>query len=126
MKSQPRRVREAKLDGFQFRKMWPLPADTSWRLHRKDPRCHDELTAQPATEARPIKGQSVILRLALEEENPSVVEQSKFEAIADELDEMLVNPSKHAKYFGNLEGYGIRPLGSALFSELSGCRRVDE
>jgi hypothetical protein len=98
-----RRIREAKLDGIELRKLWPLPADVPWWLHRKRPECHDELTAQPATEARPIKGNAIVLRLALRGKDPSPEEQTRFEAIADELDAMLVNPRKNSKYFGNLE-----------------------
>src|SRR5262249_17882311 len=98
-----RRIREAKLEGVELRKLWPLPPNVYWWLHRKLPKCHDELTAQPATESRPIKGNAVVLRLALQEKEPTVEERSRFEAIADQLDAMLVNPRKKTKYFGNLE-----------------------
>jgi hypothetical protein len=98
-----RRIREAKLEGFEFRKVWPLPEHIFHMLHHKHPECRDELTAQPEAEARPIKGNAIVLRLILEEDQPSVVEQSRFEKIADELDKLLVNPRKNARYFGNLE-----------------------
>jgi hypothetical protein len=98
-----RRIREARLDGFELRKLWPLPQGVPWWLHRKRPQCHDELTAQPATETRPIKGNAVVLRLALQSERPSPEERSRFEEIADQLDAMLVDPRRNAKYFGNLE-----------------------
>jgi hypothetical protein len=42
-----RRIRESKLAGFELRKFWPLPDDVVWWMHRKDRRCHDELTKQP-------------------------------------------------------------------------------
>jgi hypothetical protein len=60
MAASGRRIREAKLDGFEFRKIWPLPDGVYWWLHRKLPECHDELTAQPASEARAIKGNAVV------------------------------------------------------------------
>ncbi|SFH80401.1 imm11 family protein [Planctomicrobium piriforme] len=118
-----RRIREAKLEGFEFQKMWPLPTDVYWMMHRKDPRCHDELTAQPATESRPIKGNTVVLRLALEGVIPSVVEEARFETIADELDALLVNPHRNAKYFGNLEITEFVP-GEARF--FLSCPDADE
>jgi hypothetical protein len=98
-----RRIREAKLEGFEFRKIWPLPSHIPYWLHKKHPECRDELTAQPNPEARPIKGNAVVLRLALEGEEPSKAERSRFEEIADELDAMLVTKHLNSKYFGNLE-----------------------
>jgi hypothetical protein len=98
-----RRIRDAKLDGIELRKLWPLPEDVPSWLHRKRPECHDELTRQLASESRPIKGNAVVLRLALKGEQPSPNERSRVEEIANELDGMLVNPRSNAKYFGNLE-----------------------
>ncbi len=98
-----RRIREAKLEGFEFRKVWPLPEHVFYMLHRKYSECHDELTAQPAAESRRIKGNAVVLRLALQKAEPSPEERSRFEEIADQLDAMLVGPRKDARYFGNLE-----------------------
>ena len=118
-----RRIREAKLEGFEFRKIWPLPEDVPYYSHRKRAECHDELTLQPATEVRPIKGNAVLLRLALEENEPSVVERSRFEEIADELDAMLVNPRKNAKYYGSLEVTEFAPREVRLFFS---CPDADE
>lgn len=97
------RIREARLEGFELRKVWPLPKHVYYMMHRKHPECHDELTAQPSPEIRPIKGNTVVLRLELSGEHPSPEERSHFEAIADNLDAMLVDPSNNANYFGNLE-----------------------
>src|SRR5262249_54291024 len=97
------RIRETKLDGFELRKLWPLPEHIPYCLHRKHAECHDELTALSIIESRPIKGNSVVLRLALEGEDPSLEESARFEKIADQLDSMLVNPGKNSQYFGNLE-----------------------
>ena len=45
-----RRIREAKLEGFEFRTLWPLPEHIPYWLHRKHRECHDELTAaEPGT-----------------------------------------------------------------------------
>ena len=45
-----------------------------------------------------------MLRLALQGEQPSPEEKSRFEQIADELDAILVDPpARDAKYFGNVE-----------------------
>ena len=118
-----RLVREAKLQGFEFRKLWPLSADTLWWMHRKDSKCHDDLTAQPTTEARPIKGNSVVLRLALQGENPSPLEKSRFEAIADEVDAKLVNTRQSTKYFGNLEIMEFIPGEARYFFS---CPDADE
>jgi len=118
-----RRIREAKLEGFEFRKLWPLPEDVPYWLHRKRPECHDDLTAQPATEERPIKGNAVVLRLALEREEPSAEERSRFEEIADQLDAMLVDPRKNAPYFGNLEVTEFVPREARYFFS---CPDADE
>jgi Immunity protein family (Imm11) len=98
-----RRIREARLEGFEFRKLWPLPKDVPYWLHRKRPECHDELTAQPRPEPRAIKGNAVVLTLALQRDEPSQEEKSRFEQIADHLDAILVNPRRDAKYIGNVE-----------------------
>ena len=118
-----RRIREAKLEGFELRKIWPLPEKSFWELHRKLPECHDELTAQPGAEARPIKGNAVVLRLALQADNPSPEELARFEEIADQLDALLVNPRKNAKYFGNLEITEFVPWEARYFFS---CRDADE
>lgn len=98
-----RRIRDANLEGFEFRKFWPLPEHIPYWMYPKRLECHDELTAQPAAEVRPIKGNAVVLRLALEGDEPSAEERSRFEEIASQLDAMLVDPRKKAQYFGNLE-----------------------
>jgi hypothetical protein len=98
-----RHIREARLDGIELRKLWPLPEHVHHWTHYNHPECQDELTAQPAAEVRPIKGNSVVLRLALQGTEPTAEERSRFEEIADQLDAILVNRSKRARYFGNLE-----------------------
>ncbi len=97
------RIREAKLEGIELRKIWPLPKNVPYWLYRKHPECHDKYTAQPVVEVRPIKGNAVVLRLFLVGENPTDEEKLKFEEIADQLDAILVNPRRRAKYYGNLE-----------------------
>jgi hypothetical protein len=110
-----RRIREAELNGFEFVKLWPLPEGISYGMYHKRPECRDELSAQPAAEERPIKGNSVVLRLALEQEKPSEKERSRFEEIADQLDAMLVDPRKDAEYFGNLEMAEFVPREARYF-----------
>jgi hypothetical protein len=109
------RIRQAKLEGFELRRLWPLPEHIPYWLHRKHPETHDELTAQSAVENRPIKGNSVVLRLALVGENPLPDEKERFDEIADQLDAMLVNPRKNSKYYGNLEIMEFVPWEARYF-----------
>jgi hypothetical protein len=114
-----RRIRAAKLEGFEFRKFWPLPGEINSHLQE----CHDDLTEQPSVETRPIKGNTVVIRLALEGDNPTEQEKSRFEEIADELDGILVNPRRNAKYFGSLENLEFVPGEARYFLS---CPDADE
>ena len=109
------RIREAKLEGFEFRKLWPLPENIPYWLHRKHPECHDELTAQSAAKGRPIKGNAVVIRLAIKGKEPTPEERSRIDGITNELDLVLANPHKNARYFGNLEITEFVPGEARLF-----------
>jgi hypothetical protein len=118
-----RRIREARLEGFEFRKIWPLPAHVPYWLHRRHVECHDELTAQPAFEGRPIRGNTVVLRLALQEEKPTLEECAQVEEIAKQVDAMLISPSSSANYLGNLEVTECAPGEVRVFFS---CPDADE
>jgi hypothetical protein len=110
-----RRIREAKLEGFEFRKIWPLPIHIPYWLYNKHSECHDVLTAQPHIELLPIRGNSVVLRLEFSAEEPSPIERQLIERFADEVDIILVDPQKKAEYYGCLEGTEIIPWEARYF-----------
>ena len=116
-------IREAKLEGFEFRKLWPLPEHIPYWLHNKHAECHDELTAQPSSEDRPIKGNSVVLRLELNSNTPTIHEKDRVETIANEFGDLLVSPRKKAKYFGNLETHEFVSNEARLYFS---CPDADE
>ena len=63
-----------------------------------------------------------MLRLALQGEQPSPKEKSRFEQIADELDAILVDPRRDAKYFGNVEIAEFVPGEAKIISSVAPMR----
>ncbi|MGL4423419.1 MAG: imm11 family protein, partial [Gemmataceae bacterium] len=98
-----RRVREAKLEGIIFQKVWPLPPHVDVNQPHLHPECYDEWSYQTDLDPRPPTGNAVLLRLKLAGKKPTADETAKVEAIADRADALLVNPKKTAKYYGSLE-----------------------
>jgi len=110
------RVREHKLEGFDFIKIWPLPRDVNWMTPWKYPKLTDPLTLPPPEPGgQPIKGNTVVIRLRLSGETATPAEKERIAMIEDELDAMLVNPRKNAAYYGSLEGDDYVPGECRLF-----------
>lgn len=90
------RVYEAGLNGFEFRKVWPLARNVNWRVHGHD---------KPAKkDARKLSQHTLVLICSLAGKKPSRVESMKIKRIEEELDSQLVLKYHNARYFGSYEG----------------------
>jgi hypothetical protein len=99
------RVREDELQGFRFIKLWPLPEGIRWQ--DEDRKEYDKkLQVKTKRGSRPIKGNTVVVRLPLAKAKPSKAEKARLAKIMDEIDALLHDPANklQAPYFGSLEG----------------------
>lgn len=110
-----RKVREHKLEGFDFVKLWPLPPHVLWHTPWKFLECQDELTLQQPVDERPIKGNTVVIRLVHNKASLTTNESAILDSYLDELDAILVSKTKRHKYFGSVEGHESLPNEIRLF-----------
>jgi hypothetical protein len=95
------RAEKHALNGFDFQLLWPLPPGVEWRkLAQKAGRKRNR---DPA--GRPVKGNSVIIRMRLSGSRPTSDERRRAEAILDELDEKLLSRTSKTAVIGSLEGH---------------------
>lgn len=95
-----RRVRESGLNGFWFRKIWPLPKGVDWELEAK--RISKEKPEYRATKA--LKQQTVVLQFLLKGTKPNAAEKKQIRRIEDDLDAQLAIKSLDVPFFGDYEG----------------------
>ena len=108
------RVQQAGLNGFDFRKVWPLPAGTDWRMeYAKQRRKRSKVRAKG--KAAELKGNTVVLFLTLKGNSPSAAEKKQIAEILDELDAQLMIPALDAPYFGSLEGHDFADGDCRIF-----------
>jgi hypothetical protein len=93
-----RMVYEAGLNGFRFRKIWPLPPGTNWQLEAK------KKDQKQRTITQKLKKQTLVVILPLNAKKPSAVQKKKIKRLEDELDAQLVVTGLDAPYFGSYEG----------------------
>jgi hypothetical protein len=99
------RVREHNLRGFHFVKLWPLRKDITWRQVESEQLDNAIRISTPEGRVQ-IKGNTVVLLLPYEKEDPSAEEKARVAKIVDEIDDLLYDPAaaEDAPYFGSLEG----------------------
>ena len=98
------RVQQYGLNGFDFRKVWPLPKGTDWRMeYAKARRRKSKVRVKGKLEE--IKRHSVVLFLTLKGKSPSAAEKKRISEILNDLDAQLIIPALDAPYFGSLEGH---------------------
>ena len=97
------RVRDCGLNGFNFRKIWPLPKGVNWRLEDKRVK-----VAKPEhRDVLALKQQTVVLQLLLTGQKPNTAEKSHIKRIEDDLDAQLAVKSLDEPFFGVYEGSDI-------------------
>ena len=99
------RVREHGLEGFDFRKVWPLPPGVIWwKLAKKQKR---EYQRRGLPKGKWVKGNTVVIRLLLSEDatEPARDERRRVEAIMNAIDDDLVDVDARGPAVGNLEGH---------------------
>jgi hypothetical protein len=99
------RVRQHELQGFHFIKLWPLPDGASWQEEDKKER-KKKVQVKTKRGPAPVKGNTVVLRLAIAKAKPSKAEKDRLAKIMDEIDAMLYDPAAkpNAPLLGSLEG----------------------
>jgi hypothetical protein len=96
-------VQKAALKGFDFKRIWPLPPGTNYRvLHNQERKKREKAELPPA---RTLIGNSVLIRLTLKSAEPTKAETQRIEQVMDELDAVTVDKTSEAPAVGNLEGY---------------------
>jgi hypothetical protein len=91
------RVRDAGLNGFDFRKVWPLPLGVNWRTEQKT-----EISV--ATCGKELKHHTIVIQWPLAGNKPNAVERKLLKHLENELDAQLAVPSLEAPFFGCYEG----------------------
>ncbi|UUO07557.1 double-CXXCG motif protein [Blastopirellula sp. J2-11] len=88
------RVHECGLQGFSFRKLWPLPRGVDWQL----------LPELDADGRKDLKQETLVLQLPLPSKGKAaaVLRIAKFE---DEMDGKLAAKRVNSKYYGSYEGH---------------------
>jgi hypothetical protein len=96
-------VTNAGLNGFDFRKIWPLPEGSDYF---KEHRAKEIELQKVNVNGRfiSVKQESVIIELRLSEQKITKEERRKLARLADELDAQLVIRHIDEAYFGSLEG----------------------
>ena len=89
------RVEQAGLNGFNFVKVWPLPADCDWRM--------EESKRQKASQSIKLVGQALVLCFRIASQEPSVQEQKLAAAIEESLSKQLRVSSLEDKYWGSID-----------------------
>lgn len=110
------RVRQHGLQGFHFAKLWPLPPGVNWFEEDKKQWRQEEQAETPRGRA-PVKGNAVVVCIALGDEKPTDEERQRTKKLLDELDAMLHDPAAplDARLFGSLEGDEFIDGESRLF-----------
>jgi len=97
------RVRQHRLEGFHFCKVWQLPPGVSSEEEDQS-ETEKELLVHTARGLLPIKGNTIVIRLATAKVKASKAEKDRLAKLMDELDHLLCDPRADAPYFGSLEG----------------------
>jgi hypothetical protein len=96
------RVKQHKLQGFRFLKVWPLPEGIHWKaLAKEESRQHTKRHSKKRTP----NANTLVIRLMYE--NPqklSVAEDKKIDALMDQIDGLLYTSNPKSKAIGSLEG----------------------
>jgi hypothetical protein len=82
------RVRQQELQGFHFIKVWPLPDRVSWRELDKEER-KKKVQVKTKRGPKPVKGNTVVLRLPIAKAKPSKAEKDRLAKLMDEIDALL-------------------------------------
>jgi hypothetical protein len=80
------------LNGFSFKKVWPFPEKTNWRLK----------TCKTDAERRELKKQTLVLVLPFD---GNFVQRGQIEEFEQSIDATLIAKSKNAFYYGAYEGH---------------------
>ncbi len=98
------RVREHNLGGMLFVKVWPLPKDVNWGIELK--RMRDKQKAVGLRPGKMVKGNAVVLRLALADSKSTgtAAEKRAVKRLKDQADRLLIDVNSDAPAIGSLEG----------------------
>jgi hypothetical protein len=97
------RVKQAGLNGFHFKKVWPFPEGVDYWMEDKINRKR-ETQIQDSSREVYVKEQSLFLHLPLAGSKLSKDEKKRIALFENELDAQLFTPSLDTPYFGCLEG----------------------
>ncbi len=121
------------LMGFDFRLVWPLPKDVSWR-DLAAAKFRDRMQ-EGLPKGEWLTGNTVVIRLALSGKESSAFERQHVDRLIEELNAILVKPQEKSPVIGNLEGsdFGVKgecrlfltcPDADGLVNELRPWRKM--
>ncbi len=116
------RVHETGLQGFDFIKVWPLPAGVIWWKLAKEERRNKQHDGLPA--GRRAKGNAVVIRLIQVAKKPSALEKKSIARIMSDLDVILVDPDSAGPPIGSLEGHEYASGECRLFLSCSDADKL--
>jgi hypothetical protein len=110
------RVENARLNGFNFAKAWPLPIGTSWR----------EEAAKQRRKSKAVKlvGQAFVLRLRLKSDAPDAWEEELAKQIRASLEQELKQESLADPYWGFIEAAEFEEGEFRIFCTCPDCEEL--
>lgn len=90
------KVHESGLNGFQFKKVWPLPIGSRWQVYNKKP-----------YDSHKLKKHTLVIALILSKNKPTANENKQIKKIENELDSLLSVSNINDFYFGSYEGHDL-------------------
>lgn len=93
------RTIECGLNGFEFKKLWPLPKGVNWRLNHKA-----ELAKKTAKRGPADQAQSLVIQILFDDRLPKKETKKKIKALENSIDVILSVKSLSEHYYGNLAG----------------------
>lgn len=110
------RVENAGLNGFNFVKAWPLPADTTWR--------EEAAKQRRKSKAVILVGQAFVLRLRLKGDAPDACEEELATKIKESLEKMLKQATLNDPYWGFVEATEFQDGEFRIFCTCPDCERL--
>ncbi len=101
---------QAGLKGFDFQLVWPLPADSNWKLLAKAQRHLRHREGLPP--GKTLHGNSVIIKLPTAGESPSAAEKARIRSLAREVSALLFDADSELPRIGNVEYVEYDAAGS--------------
>lgn len=112
------RVEQARLNGFHFIPVWPLPEDSDWLM--------EETYRRRKRKKVKLVGEALVLRFLLESDQPNDLERNLATAIENSLREQLKVNSSNDRYPGSIEATEFEAGEFRVFCICPDCEELEK